>query len=464
MALHLDLTELFSDNDNDLRLSHNEAMALFASAEEARNQHLLNKPKWRELGHLRDHLLACQERAAFVKANQEIDNFVVFGIGGSALGSSAIMGALGPIYQNLQLEHNSPQVFVIDSVDPDWLSEFFEKINLERTHINVISKSGGTIETSAQFLLAFDRVLSACDGDRERCISHFTITTDQKSGHFRSFCDEENFSTLAVPEGVGGRFSVLSSVGLFTSEMAGFDTESMLQGAARVADSLANCEALKDPALWYALMHTAYMDKSLDKHVHFAYGHRLRLLCDWYSQLWAESLGKRTNIFGEQVCIGPTPISAVGPTDQHSQSQLYVDGPKDKVFTMLKVKEFNSRVDLPKTFVDSPAFTHLENGSLNDLREREREGTMVALIEEQSPVCVIELCKLDAFHLGQYFMFMQITTAYAGGILKINPFDQPGVEAGKVAALALMGCAGYESRAEEIRRIFDKSKSFKLSC
>ena len=464
MALHLNLTELFSDNDNGLRLSRSAVLDSFAPAVKAREEHLANQPKWRCLGHLRDHLRACRDRANFIKANQKIDNFVVFGIGGSALGSSAIMGALGPIYQDVKAKDNTPQVFVIDSVDPDWLSEFFDKIDLQRTHINVISKSGGTIETSAQFLLAFDRVLAACNGDRERCISHFTITTDPNGGYFRSLCDQENFATLTVPEGVGGRFSVLSSVGLFTSEIAGFDTESMLEGAARVADFLADCEPLKDPALWYALSHALYMKRGFDKHVHFAYGYKLKSLCDWYAQLWAESLGKKNNIFGELVNVGPTPVSAVGPTDQHSQSQLYVDGPKDKVFTMLKVNEFNSKLSLPKPFINSPAFKHLENRSLNELMEREREGTMVALIEQQSPVCVLELCKLDAFHLGQYFMFMQIATAYAGGILEINPFDQPGVEAGKIAALALMGCEGYESRAEEIREIFNKSIDFRLSC
>jgi glucose-6-phosphate isomerase len=246
--------------------------------------------------------------------------------------------------------------------------------------------------------------------------------------------------------------------------MAGLDTDSMLAGAAKVADNLQSCSDEDDPALWYALMHVLYLEQGLDKHVHFAYSHRLRLLADWYCQLWAESLGKRHNLAGEEVRVGPTPLKAVGPTDQHSQSQLYVEGPDDKVYTMLKINKFRRDVNLGKAFADSLAFSHLEGRNLAELMEQERRGTEVALRENGRPVCVLEMCSLDAFHLGQYFMFMEIATAYAGGIIQVNPYDQPGVEAGKVAALALMGCDGYQQRAVEIEEIFNSAVEFKLSC
>jgi glucose-6-phosphate isomerase len=353
---------------------------------------------------------------------------------------------------------------VLDTVDPDLLDEFFESVDLTKTHINVISKSGGTIETSSQFMLAYSLMLAACDNDAEECAKHFTVTTDPNGGHFRGLCEEFGFATLPVPDGVGGRFSVLAPVGLFTSEMAGLDTDSMLAGAAKVADNLRSCSDEDDPALWYALMHVLYLEQGLDKHVHFAYSHRLRLLADWYCQLWAESLGKRHNLAGEEVNVGPTPLKAVGPTDQHSQSQLYVEGPDDKVYTMLKINKFRRDVNLGKAFADSLAFSHLEGRNLAELMEQERRGTEVALRENGRPVCVLEMCSLDAFHLGQYFMFMEIATAYAGGIMQVNPYDQPGVEASKVAALALMGCDGYQQRAVEIEKIFNSAVEFKLSC
>ncbi|MBT4466692.1 MAG: glucose-6-phosphate isomerase [Planctomycetes bacterium] len=463
MALHLHLTGLFAAG-NDSRLTIEQVQAHFGRATEARAEHLANIPQWRELGHNQALLEACRARATQVKSEQNVENFVVLGIGGSALGNSAILGALAPIFQATNPEPGQPKCFVLDTVDPDLLDEFFESVDLTKTHINVISKSGSTIETSSQFMLAYSLMLAACNNDATECAKHFTITTDPNGGHFRGICDTFGFATLPVPDGVGGRFSVLSPVGLFTSEMAGLDTDSLLAGAAKVADNLQNCSAEDDPALWYALVHILYLEQGLDKHVHFAYGHRLRLLADWYCQLWAESLGKRHNLAGEEVNVGPTPLKAVGPTDQHSQSQLYVEGPDDKVYTMLKINKFRREITLEKAFAKSPAFSHLEQRNLADLMEQERRGTEVALRENGRPVCVIEMCSLDAFHLGQYFMFMEIATAYAGGIMQVDPYVQPGVEAGKVAALALMGCEGYEQRATEIEQRFNSQEEFKLSC
>ncbi|MBC8370194.1 MAG: glucose-6-phosphate isomerase [Planctomycetes bacterium] len=463
MALHLHLTGLFSDG-NDSRLTIDQARACFPRAVAARSEHLADLPKWRELGHDRELLATCRDRARQVKAEMPVDNFVVLGIGGSALGNAAMLGALAPVFQASNPEPGQPKCFVLDTVDPDLLDEFFETVDLTKTHINVISKSGGTIETSSQFMLAYSLMLEACGGNATECAKHFTITTDPNGGHFRSICDEFGFAALPVPDGVGGRFSVLSPVGLFNSEMAGLDTESMLAGAAKVADNLKECDDEDDPALWYALMHILYLEQGLDKHVHFAYGHRLRLLADWYCQLWAESLGKRHNLAGEEVNVGPTPLKAVGPTDQHSQSQLFVEGPDDKVYTMLKINKFRRELSIPKAFVESAAFSHLEERNLSDLMEQERQGTEVALRENGRPVCVLEMCSLDAFHLGQYFMFMEIATAYAGGILGVNPYDQPGVESGKIAALSLMGCKGYEQRAAEIKQLFSQQHDFKLSC
>jgi glucose-6-phosphate isomerase len=465
MALHLDLSGLFDSSSSSAgRLTREQLAAALPRAIAAREALHADVPKWRTL-HARTELQeACNARAKEVKAAGDVDYFVVLGIGGSALGNTAMVSALGPVFQEWNPEPGQPRVFVLDNVDPDWLGEFFATVPLARTHINVISKSGGTIETSSQFLIAFAAMQEACGGNETAARARFTITTDPQNGHFRGFCDDLGFATLPVPDGVGGRFSVMSPVGMFTAAMAGFDCESIHAGAARVDKNLRECPPEEDPALLYALAHVLYMEGGKPVHVHFAYAHRLRYLADWYKQLWAESLGKRVNTEGKVVHVGPTPVKAIGATDQHSQAQLYVEGPNDKVYTMLKLGKFRREVEIPEPFVPSAAFEHLRGRKLSELIEQERLGTEVALLDAGRPVCVMEMCGMDAFHLGQYFQFIQIATAYAGGIMGIDPFDQPGVENGKIAALALMGCAGYEQRATEIAATFAARESFRLSC
>ena len=465
MALHLDLSGLFDPaGSGTSRLSRQQLQDAWPRAVAAREAHLSDLPRWRTLHAEKDLWQACVDRAEEVKGAGDVEFFFVLGIGGSALGNSAMIHALAPILQEWNPEPGQPRGFVLDNVDPDWLGEFFATIPLERSHVNVISKSGGTIETSSQFLIAWEAMLAACDGDRDRACSRFTITTDPVSGHFRGVCDEMGFATLPVPDGVGGRFSVMSPVGMFTAAMLGLDGDSIHAGAERVDRKLRECAPEEDPALLYALAHILYLEAGKPVHVHFAYAHRLRYLADWYQQLWAESLGKRLDCKGEVVHVGPTPVKAVGPTDQHSQAQLYVEGPDDKVYTMLKLTRFGREVEIPQPFLSSPAFDHLGGRKLSELMEQERRGTEVALLDAGRPVCTLELCKMDAFHLGQYWQFLQIATAYAGGILGIDPFDQPGVEAGKVAALALMGCDGYEERAQEIAKTLEGREVFRLSC
>ncbi len=463
MALHLDLTGFFGDG-SDGRLTRAAFEAALPRAAAAREAHLAHMPKWRTL-HERDELFAaCRSRAATLLERGDIDDFVVLGIGGSALGNSAMLAALAPVFQDTVPQAGHPRVHILDNVDPDWFAEFFESIDPARTHFNVISKSGGTIETSSAFLVAWDAVRKGVMTDAE-AVEHFTLTTDPETGHFRKLADEMGFATLPVPDGVGGRFSVLSPVGLFMSEMAGLDTQSMLEGAARVDKNLRDdCAIEADPAAAWALAHVLYMESGKPIHVHFPYAHRLRLMGDWFAQLWAESLGKKVNLAGDVVHVGPTPVTAVGATDQHSQVQLFTQGPDDKVYTMVKLGRFAKTTEVPEPFADSEAFRHLRARSFADILEAERQGTEVALLDAGRPVCVMELCKLDAFHVGQFFAFFEVATAIAGGIMQIDPFDQPGVEAGKIAALSLMGVAGFEDNAERIQAMLSDRDVFSLSC
>lgn len=460
MALTLDATGLFGPPPLPGR---EQFAARLAAAAQARDRHLRAEPAWRAL-HARGELLqACLDRAAQIRAEQAPEFFVVLGIGGSALGNAAMTAALAPVLQDWRPAAGAPRVFVLDSPDPDWLGEFFEAVPGDRVHVNVISKSGGTIETSAQFLLAWDRVRAACASDAA-ARARFTVTTDPAGGHFRELCDRLGFATLPVPAGVGGRYSVLSPVGLFTAAMAGLEAASLLAGAAATDARLRAAPPDRDPALLYALAHALHMESGRRNHVHFVYSHRARLLADWYAQLWAESLGKKRDRAGRVVHAGPTPVRAVGPTDQHSQVQLYAEGPDDKVYTFLTVEKFGRALPVPEPFAATPAFASLRGREFGELMRAEREGTEIALAQAGRPWCRLELCRLDAFHVGAYFLFMEVATALAGDLLGVDPFDQPGVEAGKRNALALMGAEGFEALGAELAAARAAREPWRLGC
>lgn len=462
MALTLDLTGLFGDG-SDGRLTRAEFQGALGRGAAARALHLAAVPAWRTL-HARPELLqACRERAARVMEEQAPEVFVVLGIGGSALGNQAMTAALAPVYQEWQPAPGRPRLFVLDNVDPDWLGDFFDNLPAGKMHVNVISKSGGTIETSAQFLLAWDRIRRACPTDAA-ARARFTLTTDPAGGFFRALAQEQGFATLPVPPGVGGRFSVLSPVGLFTAAMGGFDCESLLEGAAKTDARLRAAAPEQDPALAWALAHALYLERGKPNHVHFVYSHKARLLADWWQQLWAESLGKKRTTAGQPARFGPTPVTAIGPTDQHSQIQLYAEGPDDKVYTFLKLDKFGRGLTVPPAFAESAAFAPLAGRSFEELMQAEREGTEIALEQAGRPVCRIELCKLDAFHLGAYFLFCEVATALAGHILDVDPYDQPGVEAGKRNALALMNAPGTEALGAELRAGAAARTRVRLSC
>jgi glucose-6-phosphate isomerase len=253
-------------------------------------------------------------------------------------------------------------------------------------------------------------------------------------------------------------------VGLFTAAMGGFDCASLLEGAAKTDARLRATQPDQDPALAWALAHVLYLERGKPNHVHFVYSHRARLLAEWWQQLWAESLGKKRTTDGRPARFGPTPVTALGPTDQHSQIQLYAEGPDDKVYTFLKIDKFGRGLDVPPAFASSPAFAPLAGRSFQELMQAEREGTEIALEQAGRPVCRIELCQLDAFHLGAYFLFCEVATAIAGHLLDVNPYDQPGVEAGKLNALALMSAPGFESQGALLRGAIAQRKAVRLSC
>lgn len=376
------------------------------------------------------------------------ENLVVLGIGGSALGNIALQAALNPSTHNLMPagERTGPRVFVIDNVDPANFNAVMSVCNPETTLFNVISKSGETAETAAQFMIVRDR-LNAAFGDRAN--DHIVAVTDAEKGTMRSICDAEGYDTLPVPDGVGGRFSVLSPVGLFSAAMAGIDIAALLDGADEMERRCRSERFLENPAAVLAslLVHLGtgcYSEAGTAKpmHVLMPYSNGLYLLADWFRQLWAESLGKKASLDGEDVFAGFTPIKALGATDQHSQVQLYREGPNDKVFGLMEVEAFESDVTIPSG-LGVEALGYLEGQSMSRLLNAEKRATEYALVESRRPNFTIRFPRVDEAHVGQFIMLWQVVTAYAGLMLNVDAYDQPAVETGKKATFGLMGRDGY---------------------
>jgi glucose-6-phosphate isomerase len=404
--------------------------------------------RWRNLPFdpdRRNHVAAV--RRLVDRLGPQTDELVVLGIGGSALGAIALQTALNPLTWNLMPPdaRGGPRLFVLDNADPLLVGRVIEEVGradpgFARTVINVVSKSGETAETAAQFLLIRSLLRSALGDDHA---GHVVAVTDPRAGTMRAICETEGYATLPVPEGVGGRFSVLSPVGLFSATMCGIDIDGLLDGAADMDTRCSDVDPRRNPAAILAWLLVELAGTGKPNHVLMPYGNALAGLADWFRQLWAESLGKRVDRDGNEVFAGFTPIAALGATDQHSQIQLYREGPNDKVlgFVVAEATEYDQVIP---TGVGVESLRYLEGASLGELLAAEKRATEYALVESQRPNYTITLPRLDAFHVGQFIQLWEITTAYAGLMLNIDPYDQPAVETGKVATFGLMGRSGYE--------------------
>ncbi|MFC1783110.1 glucose-6-phosphate isomerase [Planctomycetota bacterium] len=378
------------------------------------------------------------------------DNLVVLGIGGSALGNIALQTALNSPTYNLQATRPGPRLFVMDNVDPVQLGAMltFLERELENTLFNVISKSGQTAETAAQFLIVREMLKTKLP--QANPADHIIAITDPKSGTLRNIVEKEGLAALEVPDGVGGRFSVLSDVGLFSAAMCGINIVDLLAGAADMDERVKTGELMQNPAALYAAIQYLFYQKGKNLSVMMPYSNQLKDLCDWYRQLWAESLGKANNLQGDLVNVGPTPIKALGATDQHSQVQLYREGPNDKVITFLEVESFSRDVTIGAAG-DAQELSYLSGQTMSKLINSEKVGTEYALVQSQRPCLTVHFPEISAYTVGQFIYLFEVATSYMGELLGINTYDQPAVELGKQATFALMGREGYEDVLQEIQ-------------
>jgi glucose-6-phosphate isomerase len=394
-----------------------------------------------DLPHRRADVREVLEAGAAVRDG--FDTLVVLGIGGSALGARALERGLGGRDEGMRL-------VVADSIDPDAFGALLAGLDLRRTLFNVISKSGETAETMVQFLVVRDRLLRELGAVDYK--QNVVVTTDAKHGALRQIVNDEGFRSLPIPAGVGGRFSVLTPVGLFPAVAAGFDVEELLAGAAYTDERRRAAETpLADPAL--ALAATLFLlatRRAKAVVVMMAYCERLAATADWFCQLWAESLGKALALDGRTVEWGQTPVRALGAADQHSQLQLYVEGPRDKVVLFLRVEDHGDAVDVPASYQDLASVGYLGGHSLGELLNAEQRATELALVKRGRPSATLTLPAVNAFTLGQVLYLLEVATVATGALAGIDPFGQPGVEEGKRLTYGLMGRPGFEAARHEV--------------
>lgn len=379
------------------------------------------------------------------------ENFVVLGIGGSALGNIALQTALNPYMYNIDpKQRKGPRLFVFDNVDPMQLSSFLSWVEdkLDKTIFNVISKSGRTAETASQFMVITQMLLDKLGeaGFRKQVVA----TTDAKEGTMRKIADASQLRTLVVPDGVGGRFSVLSPVGLLSAAVCGIDIDALLAGAAKMDRAVSSEDFFANPAAVNAAINWHFYNRGKPISVMMPYSYALKDLSDWYRQLWAESLGKTKNLQGKDVFVGPTPVKALGTTDQHSQVQLYREGPNDKLFTFLQVNEFSQELIIGDAPQVAPELGYLAGQKMSKLLNSEKLATEYALLHDKRPCMTVMFDRIDASAIGQFIYLFEVTTSIAGLLFNINAYDQPAVELGKDATFALMGRPGFEELAEKI--------------
>lgn len=418
----------------------------YATVEAGRGKGMMG---WMDLPYNQGEIVAkIKDCASRIRCKCEY--FVVLGIGGSALGPTAVFTALCHLKHNdlpKEKRGGAPKFYVEDNVDPERMQALFDVIELDKTVFNVITKSGATSETMAQYLSVMDRLKAAYG---ENIADHVVATTDAKKGNLVKLVAKEGFESFVIPDGVGGRFSELCPVGLLPAAVLGIDIDGLLEGAAAMDAKCKEADYTKNPALMAAALSYLSMQKGKNICVMMPYADSLRYMSDWFCQLWGESLGKAVHLDGSPAFVGQTPVKALGVTDQHSQVQLYTEGPFDKVITFLAPEAYRTEYVIPTGCEDIPDVGFLGGHTFNELITAERIATEYALTKSQRLNNTILLGEVNANTVGQLLYFFEMQTAYTGAMLGIDTFNQPGVEEGKNATYALLGKNGYEAKKQEL--------------
>ena len=380
------------------------------------------------------------ETAAWLRG---YDSVIQVGIGGSALGNLMLNQALLDGFYNET--EAKPKFYLADNPDPDKTLSIWERVKDGKVALVGVSKSGSTAETMTQFLWFRDEMLKKGQSDKD-----ILVITDPEKGIFRAFAKESDCRVMELPASVGGRYSVLCPAGLVTASALGIDAAALLRGAAAMRGFIAKeTDFMKNPAMRLAALHLLHAKESRPMSVLMPYSSKMAYFAEWYAQLWAESLGKEGQ--------GTTPVRALGSIDQHSQVQLYTEGPDDKFFTLISLKDHGPEAIVPNINNDALApLSYLDGQGIGAMLNLEAKSTAAAIVKSGHPLMWIELETLDEETVGELVFFYEYLTALTGRMMGINPFDQPGVEQGKKYTYGLMGRAGYEKDAKEVGDWFGK--------
>ncbi len=450
MSIKIYYDNILSEKVQDEGITASSVDSFSKDAKDIINRIKSKKPGFLDLPENKD-LLDDIERYVYERRDT-IDNFVVLGIGGSALGNISLHKALNHPFHNLlprEKRGGYPRIFILDNVDPETTESMLDILDPCKTLFNVITKSGSTAETMANFLYFLQKVKEECGDYKDR----FVATTTYKKGALWEIAQREGFKTFTIPENVGGRFSVLSAVGLLSARFSGADIRGLIDGAAYANEKILVPDIRKNPSFLLAIVYyLLFTEKKKNMAVLMPYSDRLYEISFWYRQLLAESIGKRFTQDGKEVFVGITPISAKGTTDQHSQVQLYIEGPFDKFITFLKVDHFDKEARLSTPYSDIDALSYFDGHTEEELINYEQLATEYALTKNKRPNLTISLPRVDAFNLGMLYQMFEMQIAILGELFNINAFDQPGVEEGKKATYGLMGRKGYENYREELRK------------
>ncbi|ATH08826.1 hypothetical protein BIY24_12980 [Halobacteriovorax marinus] len=350
-------------------------------------------------------------------------NFVHVGIGGSSLGPEMLITALGKSDTRFEF---------INNIDPERIADQLKGLDPNDSIFYFVSKSGGTAEMTAAMALIINW-LEDKGLNQEEWSKKFIFATDPKKSILLDLATELKITTLEIPSDIGGRFSVLTPVGLFPALFADIDIYQLLDGASKSRENCLNEDVLNNELLNTCSFLYDLKNFDITQTVFMPYSSKLRDFCFWFTQLWAESLGKRLDNDGEEVFTGLTPIPGYGATDQHSQMQLFMEGPLDKCLLLLEVEKFSCDFSLNSN-LDYPSFNKLSSHTLADLMKAELYGTIKALKENGRPHIHFKIIENNAEAMGELIIFFESLTALMGHYLNVNPFDQPGVELGKVYA------------------------------
>ncbi len=383
--------------------------------------------------------------------SRKYNDLIVIGIGGSSLGFEAIVNAMLPHgYNSLSFtdRRSFPRYWLLDNADPSLVNSVLKYCNQEDTFVLVISKSGGTVETAVNFALVYEWLKSKTQDMKK----HIMVITDPKKGPLREFATDKGVRSMTLGDNIGGRYSVLSPVGLLPAAILGIDIDRILDGAAKVVESDWK------QFLTMAAIYMHFMDQGRNITALMPYSSRLIKFSEWFCQLWGESLGKNTAAGGEQKHFGTTPLRLTGSVDQHSQLQLLREGPDDKFITFIGLASHEGEKTLKGDL--HSAYSYMAGFKMGDLLNAEMQATEAALFKLGRPSMKLELTMLDEGGLGQLFMIFQYVVAIIGLANNIDPFNQPGVEEGKDFAYGIMGRKGYEKKKAEFDKLYVKKPEF----